>query len=144
MVPPATPAPAGRHHVVIEDAGLGAGRLTAASLRRAGYDVTLCGGPELLARRRCPLEEGTACPAVATADVVVANLEAGTGRQVAVVAALRARDPEIPVVVLAAPTVAHRHRRLLDGCRVVSPHHRSGLAGVIAELVAARPASQRP
>jgi hypothetical protein len=124
-----------RPHVVIEDAELPAAHLTAASLRRAGFEVTICGGPDLLARRRCPLEEGTTCPAIADADVVVAHLGARTTRQAAVVAALRDHEAGLPLVVLAAPPVAHRHRRLLEGCRVVPPHQRGELVRVVDEVV---------
>jgi hypothetical protein len=124
-----------RPHVVIEDAELPAARLSARSLRRAGFDVTLCGGPELLSRRRCPLEEGTTCPAIADADVVVASLGQDTLRQTTVVAELRRRYPGTPLVVLAAPPVAHRHRHDLDGCRVVPHHHRGALAGLVEELI---------
>jgi hypothetical protein len=124
-----------RPHVVIEDAELPAARLSARSLRRAGFDVTLCGGPELLSRRRCPLEEGTTCPVIADADVVVASLGDDTLRHATVVAELRSRYSGTPLVVLAAPPVAHRHRHDLANCRVVPHHHRGALAGVIEELV---------
>jgi CheY-like chemotaxis protein len=124
-----------RPRVLIEEAGHGGADLVASSLRGAGYDVAVCGGPEQLSRRRCPLEEGTVCPAVAQADVVVASLRAGTGRQVGIVAALRHRYPATPVVVLAASVVAHRHRKLLEGCHVVAPHHRGDLARILDDLV---------
>lgn len=110
-----------RPRVVVEDRDLVSRRTLERRLRAEGYDVVGCCGPESLSRRRCPLEEGGTCAAIAEADVVVTALRSDTDRQPRVLAGIREQHPDLPVVVRAPAPVAHRLRDLLDGCSVQGP-----------------------
>jgi hypothetical protein len=126
----------GRTRVVIEDAD-GAGRWAAERcLKGVGYAVVSCGGPDLLARRRCPLEEDVDCPAIADADVVVSTLRLGDRRERAVIAGIRARYPDTPLVIQATPMAAHRHRDLLAGCHVLTTFTGTALRHAVDEVLA--------
>ncbi|HSK23180.1 MAG TPA: hypothetical protein VK906_08395 [Egicoccus sp.] len=125
----------GTPRVVVEERDPSLRRLAGDHLRRSGFEVASCGGPEQLSRRRCPLEEGGRCPAIVDADVVVSSLRSDTPRHVAVVGALRRRYPGTPLLIVAPPLIAHRHRRLLEGCHVVPRYGRSELARAIDSLL---------
>lgn len=122
--------------VVVEECDPRLRDIAGSHLRRSGFEVALCGGPERLSRRRCPVEEGGGCPAIDGADVVVSSLRRDTPRHVAVVAGLRRRYPDTPLLIVAPPLIAYRHRRLLDGCAVVARYDRAELAEAIGALLA--------
>lgn len=124
--------------IVIEDADPDARQRAARALRRSGYQVAVCGGPDTLSRRRCPLEEGSRCPAVSDADVVISSLPSDDPRQAAVIAAIRERFPTTPVIVEAAPLVAYRHRQLLADCVVLSRFTPTTLPAAVAETLDGR------
>ena len=79
-----------RPRALIEDADFGFALSTATTLRRAGYAVAICRGPE--PDEYCPLVGAHECALVAGADVVVSGL----GDEIE--AAVRRRHPSIPVV----------------------------------------------
>lgn len=124
-----------RPRAVVEDRDPHARHATERRLRSEGYDVVGCCGPESLSRRRCPLEEGSSCPAIDAADVVVVSLRSDTDRQPRVLAGIRERRPDLPVVVRASTRVAHRFREALDGCSV-EPLTEDVTAPVAAALAA--------
>jgi hypothetical protein len=70
------------------------------SLRRRGFDVEQCWGPEY---RTCPVMRGETCPAAERADVLVYDVwatgESDGGR--ALIEGLRERYPDKPVVLTA-------------------------------------------
>ena len=72
----------GRARVLVENPNRAERWAYADLLRKAGYDVATCGGPEHGdgERTRCPLVERAVCPLVDGADVVVSTstLEDGT------------------------------------------------------------------
>ncbi len=81
------------HDIDIEDQ-------EADSLRRLGFTVEQCAGPQYHA---CPILRGEACPAVARADVLVYDVwstgESDGGRHL--IEGLRELHPDIPVVLTA-------------------------------------------
>jgi hypothetical protein len=81
------------HDIDIEDQ-------EADSLRRLGYAVEQCAGPQY---HTCPILRGEACPAVGRADVVVYDVwstgESDGGRHL--IEGLRELHPDIPVVLTA-------------------------------------------
>lgn len=85
-----------RPRLVIEDANpvLQVSDLTC--YREAGFDVTVCSGPDDAAD--CPLVEGGTCEVVATADVILFGPDREVGRGRAVVDAVVARHPGVPLV----------------------------------------------
>jgi hypothetical protein len=85
----------GRPRVLIEDPDLESSLASAWALRRAGYTVAICRGPE--PDEYCPLVGPDDCGLVAEADVVVAGL----GPEIE--AAVRRRHPGKPVVQPSAP-----------------------------------------
>jgi hypothetical protein len=107
-----------RPRAVVEDADPTGRRATERELRREGWEVLGCCGPETLARRRCPVEEGRGCPAVRDADLVVTTLRDERGRLPGVLRGLRETHAEVPVIVRAPAHVAHARRRDLEGCEV--------------------------
>lgn len=86
-------------------------------LRRAGYAVAVCPGPGH--RDRCPLAGEDGCAAADGADAVVSGLGLATPERREVLAALRARVPETPLLVEAEAADAARWPELLDGCELV-------------------------
>jgi hypothetical protein len=137
-VPHFTTEARGRTRVVVEDVDEPSRLASERILRKAGFDVVGCGGPETISRRRCPLEEGMECPAISDADVIVTALRLGADRMARVVAGIRDRYPDTPLVVRAPSMVAHRHRDLLQDARVVGTHTPSVLVEAVEEVVAAR------
>jgi hypothetical protein len=89
-------------------------------LTEAGYEVVSCGGPSDL-DQRCPIELGEGCPAIADADVVVSSLRADVVRHGGILAGVRARYPDTPLIVEAPAMVAAAHPDVLAGCEVVFP-----------------------
>lgn len=87
-----------RPRVVVEDHDEARGLETAAALRRAGYAVGLCRGPEG-SRERCPLVSLEDCPWVDGADAVVWRLGLDRPEALDVLQALRQRRPSLPLIV---------------------------------------------
>ena len=81
--------------VLIEDADLDRGLAAAWALRRAGYAVALCRGPD--PDEYCPLVGPDDCALVVGADVVVA----GIGPEIE--EAVRRRHPNTPVIAPGTP-----------------------------------------
>lgn len=93
----------------------------AAAIRKAGYAVGICRGPDATAdpAARCPLHRLEPCLAVEGADLVVSmlDLEKEEGREV--VRGLRTRYPSTPLVLAATVSETLALGELLDGCTVV-------------------------
>jgi hypothetical protein len=85
----------GRPRVLIEDPDLDAGLAAAWALRKAGYTVAICRGPE--PDEYCPLVGPGDCTLVVGADVVVS----GVGPEIE--AAVRRRHPGTAVVSPQSP-----------------------------------------
>jgi CheY-like chemotaxis protein len=125
-------ARAANRRVVIENAdGLGA-VAQGLALHQAGFDVAICGGPELLAGHRCPVVEGERCALLEDADVVVHDLDVDEAQGREVLAAIRGRYPDLPVVLELPTEVAQRHSALLAGCHVTFPFDMDHLVEVVA------------
>ncbi len=90
-----------RPRALIENGDGDAALAQAELLRRAGYAVAICAGPN--ERERCPLVMGEPCALVAGADVVVCSLG---HEHPEVPDALRAGHPELPIYADAAAVVA--------------------------------------
>jgi hypothetical protein len=73
------------------------------AFRDAGFDVSVCEGPADAVE--CPLVRGEPCPLVNEADVVLFDVDDQPARW-AVLDALRASRPELPVVVRAQDPAA--------------------------------------
>jgi len=110
-----------RPRVLIEHRQPDDGLELATAIRRAGFTVGICRGPDATAdpATRCPLHRLEPCVAVEGADLVVTVLdlrEAG-GREV--VRGLRTRYPSTPLVVAATVSEMLELGDLLAGCTVV-------------------------
>jgi hypothetical protein len=68
------------------------------AFRCAGFEVTVCGGPVADAGE-CPVVRGEPCPLMTDADVVLFDLDSDPQRRSAVLAAVRATRPDLPIVV---------------------------------------------
>jgi hypothetical protein len=75
------------------------------AFRDAGFEVTTCSGPSVRADE-CPLVRGEACPLVAEADVVLFDLTSDRRDRPAVLAAMKAGRPELPVLVRSSAPAA--------------------------------------
>lgn len=131
MSPMTTPRPL----VVVESARPGAREAMVRSLHEAGFDVTTCAGPNHLHAGGCPLVETSDCPQVGRASAVVHDLDLDDPADQEVLLTLRARYPELPVVVETPTTAARRHAELLAGCTVVPPYSPDHLAEVVRAVV---------
>ncbi len=85
----------GRPRVLIEDPDLESSLASAWALRRAGYTVAICRGPE--PDEYCPLVGPHDCALVAGADLIVS----GVGQEIT--EAVRRRHPGKPVLQPSAP-----------------------------------------
>jgi hypothetical protein len=79
----------------------------------AGFEVTVCGGPESDARE-CPVVRGDSCPLMSEADVVLFDLDSDPPRRSEVLDAIGATRPDLPIVVRSAEPAA-------GGCPTIRP-----------------------
>lgn len=98
----AEPWPWNGPRIVVEHPNEDAGLRMVAALRDEGYAVALCGGPDEVAG--CPLAGPGDCAIAHDADAVVSCL--GRDASPAVVAALRARCPDVPLIIDPVDVVA--------------------------------------
>jgi hypothetical protein len=66
----------------------------------AGFDVTVCGGPDML--ESCPALDGYPCPLVDSADVIVNEIRDSVTRH-EIARTLRALTPDVPILVHVRP-----------------------------------------
>jgi hypothetical protein len=95
-----------RPRVLLETGDAEANSARVDALRRAGYAIAICSGPT--PEGRCPLAGDDGCAAAHGADVVVSSLGLGSEEAREPLAALRARLPELPVLVEADAEAAAR------------------------------------
>jgi DNA-binding NtrC family response regulator len=125
-------APTGRPRVLLEDPDGAVRSAGEQFLRREGFDVAVCGGPEQMGRRACPLVADGHCELSAGADVIYTGLAWHDPEGREVLKALRARHPRTPVVVeIPYPAVA-RFQDVLEGCHLV--HTPVGRAAMVAAI----------
>jgi hypothetical protein len=101
----------------VENADESAGMRLATLLREAGYSVAVCPGPA--ERERCPLTGPEGCAIAHGADVVVSSLGLDREERREVLQALRARCPELPLVVEIRAGQDEEWTDLLHGCQLV-------------------------
>ena len=110
----------GQPRVLIEHPDESAGLALASILRRAGYAVAVCPGPEQ--SEHCPLTGPEGCAVAHGADVVVSSLGLERLEAREVLRALRLRRPKTPLIVEVPPGDNADWRDLLEGCDlIVSP-----------------------
>lgn len=122
--------------VVVESGRPGAREAMVASLRNVGFDVATCPGPRQLHAGGCPLVETSDCAQVARASAVIHDLDLDDPDDREVLLTLRARYPQLPVVVEVPTASARRHDDILEGCTVVPPYSSDHLAEVVRDVVA--------
>lgn len=107
--------------MLIEHADADRGLELGTAIRRAGFTVGVCRGPDAAADpgTRCPLHRLQPCVAVEGADVVVTalDLEGKDGREV--LRGLRTRYPSTSLVVMATVGETLELGEVLAGCTVV-------------------------
>jgi CheY-like chemotaxis protein len=112
---------ADRPRVLIEHPDPDSALEVAAAVRGAGLMVGICRGPDAAAdpATRCPLHRLEPCVLVEGADVVVTalDLEDRDGREV--LAGLRTRYPDTPLVVLSTVGQSLELGEVLAGCTVL-------------------------
>ena len=89
-------------------------------LRRNGYRMTWCPGPQGGFSPQCALLASGRCPLVDEADAVVSALDLRDPRCGDVVRALGAQAPDTPVVVVAPKRAAAHWAEEVPGCGVVA------------------------
>jgi AmiR/NasT family two-component response regulator len=92
-----------------------------AMLRAAGFDAVGCGGPRAFPDGECPLVTGDDCALLDDADAVFMDLDLDLQPEAPVLEALRARYPDLPIVLELPTSTARRHAARLDGCIVIPP-----------------------
>ncbi len=123
--------------VVVESGRPDAREAIVRSLREVGMDVATCPGPRQLHAGGCPLVETTDCPQVRKASAVVHDLDLDDPDDREILLTLRARYPQLPVVLELPTAVARRHEDLLEGCTVVPPFSSEYLAAAVRDVVPA-------
>jgi hypothetical protein len=113
------PVPRSKGRVVIEASEPILGHVSAGILRDGGYTVELCGGPDHLTPRRCPLLAGAACRLLSKADAVIFCLPLGRPKNRAVLRVMAISYPRVGVCVIAPPTGGLPSRGLLRGRELV-------------------------
>ncbi|MBI4728338.1 MAG: HAMP domain-containing histidine kinase [Acidobacteria bacterium] len=107
-------------------------------LRRAGYDVAICGGPaHPWAASTCPLVERGRCALVSGADAVAFGLTHPTPEAIEVARAYRGHAPGTPMVLEVPAAETARYGRLFEGCDVVAaPVTADRMVGLLGEMLA--------
>lgn len=123
--------------VVVESGRPEAREAMARSLRAVGFDVACCPGPHQLHGGGCPLVETSDCSQVERASAVVHDLDLDDPDDREILLTLRARYPQLPVVVEMPTAAALRHGDLLEGCTVVPPFSSDSLAAAVRDIVPA-------
>jgi len=136
---PASGAPGGRDdrvRVLVEHEDGAVQCAAERILREAGYDTATCGGPTTFRRARCPVVTTGRCPLADDADVIVHALNPDRPRNADVLNALRARYPEVPIVVeVPDPALGHL-ADLLAGCHTLRfPMTRQSLLQAVEEVL---------
>jgi len=107
----------GQPRVLIEHPDESAGLALASILRRSGFAVAVCPGPEHA--EHCPLTGPEGCAVAHGADLVVSSLGVDRPEAREVLEALRARRPGTPLIVEVPPGSEDEWRGLLEGCDVI-------------------------
>lgn len=128
------------HRVVIENADPASREAERRALRARGLDVVDCGGPRDLGVAGCPVVTSGRCSLVEHADVVLFDLDLDNEDDRAVLAAMRAAHPDVPVVLEVPTAKARRHAGVLAGLTVIPPYDAEHLAATV-EAAASHPAS---
>ncbi|MHB8342523.1 MAG: hypothetical protein ACYDB7_15335 [Mycobacteriales bacterium] len=115
-LPPAWPTRVGRARVLVEDRDGGQAAAAEWCLRRAGFEVATCPGPEELPGGHCRLVTEGSCALVAGADVVYSNLGVRRSDCRQVLAAQRSRYPTKRVVVEMSEPDMVAAGKALEGC----------------------------
>lgn len=123
--------------VVVESGRPAAREALARSLREVGFDVSSCPGPHQLHGAGCPLLETSDCSQVERASAVVHDLDLDDPDDREILLTLRARYPQLPVVIELPTDAARRHDDLLEGCTVVPPFSPDHLAAAVRDVVPA-------
>ncbi len=123
--------------VLVEHPDEAAGLALASGLRRAGYAVAVCPGPEH--SERCPLAGPEDCSVAHGADVIVSSLGLERPEARGVLAALRARCADTPLIVEVTAGQQAEYESLLDGCDLVlAPVGPAQLVAAVEGALAAR------
>jgi DNA-binding response OmpR family regulator len=127
------PAP----RVLVEHPDEASGLALASNLRQAGYAVAVCPGPEH--SERCPLAGPGDCAVAHGADVIVSSLGLERPEARGVLAALRTRCADTPLIVEVTAGQQREYEGLLEGCDVVlSPVSPEQLVAAVDGAFAAR------
>lgn len=111
-----------RPRVLIEHPDPDRGLELGTAIRRAGFTVGVCTGPDAAAdpATRCPLHRLQPCVGVEGADLVVTALDLETKDGRGVLRGLRTRYATTPLVVMATVGEAIEFEDVLQGCTVVA------------------------
>ena len=108
-----------RPRVLVENRDVGVGDAIKRFLEAQGCEVAVCEGPDGIPRGRCRVVFEEDCALAAGADVIVHGLNPDYPEHAEVLRALRAKHPEVPVVVEVPTPAVARHAGLLADCVVV-------------------------
>lgn len=127
-----------RPTVLVECGDGGAAFARIQLLQAAGYRVSWCPGPDGHPVHRCPLVNGTECPLVARADVVVSSLGLDHEGARAVLQAADTTHPGLAVVIETSDASADTWKSVVDSHQLVSaPASASDLVTAVTEALAA-------
>lgn len=118
--------------VLIENGNARARTAQAELLRDRGFVVFECGGPDPLGDG-CPLLQGEVCDLVEGADLVLHDLDLDDPQHASVFDQLRARYPDLPVVLELQTSKIRRHANRLAGCTVIAPFDADHLVHAIED-----------
>ena len=121
--------------VLVEDSDGAEREACEHALRKAGYDVASCGGPEVMGHRYCPLVQTGECALVDGADVVYNNLRLGNPANRDVVRAHRNRARTPLVIEVPAPDITRYHPLLVTSTIVRAPARQNDVVGAVGEAV---------
>lgn len=123
-----------RRRVLIENPHADAALAQATALEKAGFEASVCMGPEHQTSR-CWLLESGSCPLADDADVIVFDLDLEDPTDRAVLRALARRYPGKPVVAEVSEEESRHHGAELASCTVVVPYSMDHLTGAVLEAL---------
>ena len=128
--------------VLVEHPDEKLGMEIASGLRYAGYAVAICPGPR--GHARCPLTGPAGCAPAHDADLIVCSL--GLEREAAreILAEMRTRYPETPLLVEVPPQPDAELLALLEGCHLLSAPATPEQVVLAVQRVAGDPVGEPP
>lgn len=130
--------PVGAPKVLIEEYDSALREAMTKALEGAGYQTASCSGPGHHGEGSCPLVDGSGCPAVDDADVILQVLAPHDLAMEDVRKAIQDHEPDLSIAVMAPRAMAAQHPDLVEGTQIwTGPLSSEGVATAVDQALTA-------